>query len=90
MAFSSCDNLSNVILPQSLTEIQKEAFSLCKSLTEITYAGSKKQWGKVNKNSSWRDRSSLKVIHCWDGDVVLKEKAVKLNVPENLKKWLED
>lgn len=75
--FCGCDVLSNVKLPQSLSEIQKDAFYYCEALEEISYAGTKKQWSAVKKNPTWRDWTPLKVVHCSDGDVAIKEKAFK-------------
>ena len=35
-AFESCETLSNIILPNSLTTIEQNSFKACKSLTSIT------------------------------------------------------
>ena len=69
-----CPKLSKVILPQSLTEIRTKAFCDCECLEEIEFQGTKKQWGAIKKQTTWRDSTPLKVVHCSDGDVNIKPK----------------
>ena len=76
-AFCGCTKLSKLILPASLAELGHLAFCECKSLEEIEFQGTKKQWGAIKKQSTWRDWTPLKVVHCSDGDVSIKEKEFK-------------
>ena len=45
-AFDGCENLREISLPVSLTEV-KNIFSGCTSLTKITYAGTTAQWNSI-------------------------------------------
>ena len=47
-AFAYCKNLKSVTLPLSLKKIGSSAFEGCESLSEVKYAGTKKDWKKVN------------------------------------------
>ena len=43
----------DVSIPGSVTEIGGSAFSGCKSLAEIRYAGTKEQWEAVKQGNDW-------------------------------------
>lgn len=47
-AFSGCDYLSAVSLPANLTDIEDSSFESCRILDDVYYAGSKKEWDKIN------------------------------------------
>lgn len=51
-AFLCCKNLKSVTLPLSLKKIKMSAFEGCESLSEVKYAGTKKDWKKVEIDNS--------------------------------------
>ena len=55
-------------LPASLVNFQRCLLSECKYLTDITYAGSKEQWYKV-ENSMLEIPNGV-TVHCTDGDIL--------------------
>lgn len=70
-AFSGCDSLTSINIPNSVKSIGKDAFYKCGLLKTINYNGSKEQWNLINKGPKWKYNSSLKIIHCTDGDIKL-------------------
>lgn len=69
--FSGCTSLTSVILSDSLKIIGNGTFAGCTSLKEIVFEGTTSQWNEITKASTWRENSSLKTIHCTDGDITL-------------------
>lgn len=65
--------ISELTLPASIAEIQKDAFAYCKNLNEITFNGTKEQWGYIVKQNGYNKDSALLTIHCTDGDVMIYE-----------------
>ena len=81
-AFGNCPALTEVILPNSLKELSFSVFSGCASLTEITYMGTIEEWDAIEKyqdptmedpDCPWYIGSSIKVVHCTDGDIAVGE-----------------
>lgn len=70
-AFLGCDKLTSITIPGSVISIGSEVFSYSKKLKEITYKGTKSDWNKIDKQPSWDYLSSIKIIHCTDGDINL-------------------
>lgn len=70
-AFLGCDKLTSITIPGSVIDIGSEVFSYCKKLKEITYKSTKEDWNKIVKLYSWDYLSSIKTIHCTDGDINL-------------------
>ena len=71
-AFGDCFSLTSITIPDSVTSIGKnEAFWRCRSLTNVTYNGTKEQWSKVGKDSNWNYNSAVKTITCTDGVITL-------------------
>lgn len=70
-AFLGCDKLTSITIPGSVIDIGSEVFSYCKKLKEITYKSTKEDWNKIVKLYSWDYLSSIKIIHCTDGDINL-------------------
>ena len=70
-AFSGCSKLTNVTIGNSITFIGAYAFQDCVSLKSINYLGTKEQWGKISLNELYNTYSSIKQIHCIDGDINL-------------------
>lgn len=72
-AFWLCDSLTNIDIPDTIMNIGKHAFYFCHKLTDIQYNGTKEQWKKVRKSPKWRAGSPINIIHCNDGDILLKQ-----------------
>lgn len=68
-AFSDCTSLRSVTLTNPMMTLDREVFEGCTSLTEVTFAGTKSEWNKLNKAYEWRGNAPIKVVHCSDGDV---------------------
>ena len=64
-------NLTSAIIGQSVQVIPTNLFKNCSKLTTIRFVGTKNQWKSLLKKSSWRKGSSIKTIHCTDGDINL-------------------
>jgi hypothetical protein len=64
--------LTSVTIPASVTSIGGRAFEDCTSLSNITFQGTKAQWGKISKDYRWIYNSSATVVHCTDGDVPIQ------------------
>lgn len=62
--------LKTISLPKSLKYLEDGAFYKCNNLTDIYYAGTKKEWTSIlNNNSYWSGAITPVVVHCIDGDV---------------------
>ena len=46
-AYMEKANVTNVVLPESVTSIGDSAFENCDALTDICYGGSKADWAKI-------------------------------------------
>ncbi len=68
-AFSYCDNLSSITIPEGVTKIDYCAFRDCKLLSNIMYKGTMKEWQSIKLGEAWANGVSTKVVHCSDGDV---------------------
>lgn len=69
-AFCECSNLINLTIQGSVTRIGRSAFEDCSSLEIINYEGTKAHWEAIDKHE-FGCESSLKTIHCSDGDITL-------------------
>lgn len=70
-AFFDCTNLTSITIPDSVKSIGPWAFSSCSNLHNIQYIGTTDQWGNINLGYRWDRDSSIKTIHCTDGDIKL-------------------
>jgi len=69
--FSSCNGLTSITISNSVTSIGSSAFLGCTGLRGIRFNGTKAQWNEITKYD-WRGNgSSIKTIHCTDGDITL-------------------
>ena len=66
-----CTGLTSVTIGSSVTSIGQYAFCGCTGLNYISYKGTKEQWSKIALADGWDDSSSIKAIHCVDGDIEL-------------------
>ena len=65
------ENLTSITIPNSVTSIGDRAFEGCSSLATITYLGTTDEWNKISIDNNYSWLSSLKSIHCADGDIKL-------------------
>ena len=70
-AFDQCSSLTNVTILSSVANIEGYVFRGCSSLTNITYNGTQSQCNSINKDSGWKNGSSIKTITCTDGVITL-------------------
>ena len=46
--FRNCTNLTNVVIPDSVTSIDEDAFNYCSSVKTVYFEGSLEQWCKIH------------------------------------------
>lgn len=66
-AFYKCEQLSRIVIPETVVKIDKGAFRLCEEFTRIIYQGTQNQWQEIQKDPSWNSNCGLKKIVCTDG-----------------------
>lgn len=71
-SFRNCAELTRITIPSSVISIGYKAFMECENLKEITYKGTKADWNKIEKQPAWNYYSSIKTIHCTDGDIEIE------------------
>lgn len=64
-------SLEKVTLSKTITEIEMYAFNRCSTLTEIYFEGTTTEWENITKHSDWAKETSVKTIHCSNGDIAL-------------------
>lgn len=74
IVFAGCRDLTSVTIPNSVSIISDRVFADCVKLKEITYKGTKADWNKIKKQPAWNYYSSIKTIHCTDGDIEIENK----------------
>ena len=65
-AFSHCYNLQSINIPAKVTELF-DTFYNCKSLTDVTFEGTKQQFKDIKKSNMWRKGSGINEVVCLDG-----------------------
>jgi len=70
-ALSGCFELKSVTLGSGIKVIEMQAFEGDIGLTSINYKGTKSQWASVSLGEEWHEGSSIRVIHCIDGDITI-------------------
>ena len=66
-SFSGCTNLASVTIPATVLYIKDMAFSNCACLRDVYYAGTQKQWERINISYPYNSDLLNAVIHCSDG-----------------------
>lgn len=72
-AFSYCFSLQTLSFPVSLTTIDNNAFLYCDNLKEITYAGNRSVWEKIDCHHDWSLNENLQFIKCADETIYYSE-----------------
>ena len=72
-AFSSCKNITLVIMPTSITKIGTCAFYFSGYSFDINYSGTKEQFLAIDMDYSSMAIGSVSVVHCTDGDLTVEE-----------------
>lgn len=65
-AFSRCNSLTSVTMPNSVMVIEITAFEDCTSLTSIKFDGTKAQWEAIDKKSYWNNNTGDYTVTCTD------------------------
>ena len=70
--FSGCTKLTTITLGEKIEAIDYSAFYNCKSLESVFFAGTKKEWRKININKNYGGNDCLlsATIHCINGDIL--------------------
>ena len=63
-AFRFCRNLEHIILPDSIREITRGAFSECGAIRNIDYAGTREQWSRISINGTGNAVLQSAALHC--------------------------
>ena len=62
--------VTELVIPDGVTSIGKEAFDACSYLKDITYKGTKAEWQKITKGEDWISYYRMDfTVHCTDGDL---------------------
>lgn len=64
LAFSSCENLTFVRIPASVTVIDDTAFYLCWEIAHVYYEGSQEDWEKITIGSYSDSALGKATLHC--------------------------
>ena len=68
-SFGNCHKLTSIIIPNSVTVISDYAFSGCNGLKNISYKGTKAQWGSIAKGNNRNYNTGNYTIVCTDGKI---------------------
>lgn len=67
--FCSCDKLTEVTIPTTVTDIYKQTFYGCNNLTTVNYNGTKEQWAEITISAVENEALNNATIKCTDGDI---------------------
>ena len=67
--FRDCSFLKRIDIPESVERICDGAFCRCTALTDIAFAGTKRQWDKIVKETNRIKGAGNLTVHCADGDI---------------------
>lgn len=70
LAFSNCNSMQEITIPNSVTFIGNFVFQKCNILTRITFNGTKAQWNAISKGDMWKSGLSGGCkVYCSDGEI---------------------
>ena len=73
MAFSDCKYLNKLVIPKSVTHINRDILQGNTKLKQIDYKGSMDSWvSEIFKNSYWKDDSRVESVKCYDGEITVR------------------
>lgn len=67
--FGICENLKSVTFSGIVLSIDEDAFYECYGLESINFEGTVEEWGTIEKNPYWNNRTSDYIIYCSDGEI---------------------
>lgn len=70
-AFAYNDNLTQITLAKTITNIGSYAFENCNNLTTINFEGTKEEWGNITFGVDWNHNVPATKVICSDGEIVL-------------------
>ena len=68
-AFELCPRLETIKLPHSLKCLGYAVFQGDTSLVSFDYNGTIADFNAIDKDTDWLSNSSIKIIHCLDGNI---------------------
>ena len=66
-AFADCHNLISITIPNTVTNIDDNAFYGCINLKNIYFHGTVEEWKSIEISNTHNRQLSTSVIHCDDG-----------------------
>jgi hypothetical protein len=70
-SFKGCISLTSFSIPSSLATIGSRVFMGCDKLLAIDYSDAMDKFKMVTNDRTWNEDSSIKTVHCTDGDLAL-------------------
>ncbi len=71
-ALYGANSVTHVTIPAGVTTISNAAFYNCTSLEQITFGGTKAEWGAITKLYDWKTNVPTScVVKCSDGEVAI-------------------
>lgn len=55
--------LTEIVIPESVQEIQSYAFADCKNLKTIRYSGTQEEWGNINIGAKWLENTDAEIAY---------------------------
>lgn len=95
----------NSVIPQDIKYIADHALVNCYGEATLTYNGTKRQWGAIDKHTDWDEGSRDCVVRCADGDFTVDDapfrvrgaclwsyrgRSAKVVIPDGIKRVLAD
>ena len=69
-AFAGCTaDVNAVYIPAGILSIGPNAFTSCRQIRDIYFAGTKEEWLAVEKGENWNKATRNYTVHCSDGDL---------------------